>query len=257
MTQDEALMYLVASRDNPYVAAWLAVLDVNKLPVCTPIAPHDWWDSFQAVYLHGLVSDEHFATIDIAKTFFGVKQPSSAELSDATHQLKHLRQLAKPEENRPMSNPKSIAIFEKEERALAKPNGHGALDSPSGLFNPLAPAHRPGEMQIFEDPPAPTLSHRRSPVKAFEETRAVIADRANKGLACVDPAPYVENVDFVMMCCGQPIDIVLDDGDMIDPGAEEHSNVLEEMIFHGSCPTCEAEYHTSMSRPVPRDRLGG
>ena len=247
MNKDAAEKYLVAARDNPFVAAWVAVLDFHKCPSHAEIAGGDWFDAFQEFYLYGLVSEEHMQRIDIDKTFFRNRRPSGVEIQQTLNNLRVINSMS--EEEDPVAN---FNVFDSDKAIV-----HQGRIAPTtvtrqvNVFETSLERGQPvtrGEFEVFQDRPLPSMPEPRK-IEPFQES--MVTPRGGK----IDPAPYVENVNFQILCCGIPLELVEDDSDLIDPGESEGEadHFVLEMVCHATCPACGTAHHHSAAKPTSRD----
>jgi hypothetical protein len=284
MTEDEARLYFVASRDDPFVASWVAVLDQHKLPARATISPYDWWDSFQEFYHYDLISDDNFRHVSPEKSFFGKQTPRNGAIQDALQNVRILRSSAECDdlddagirgvEEVTMSDKKPFPIFDnptaiatKSTTLPSRPESHRQSLSPFAGGATQAPAR----MEVFEKPqlrsrgpgslmspiapgvPAPRVSSFLDPTPSG--ARDMLPCTTNTNLAArPDPRAYPNEAEltFEIRCCGRPLPYEQDDGDVIDPGDKE-SHMILEILFHGQCEHCNKTYHFSVATPMPRD----
>lgn len=274
MHKDQAELYLAATNGDPFVAAWVAVIDANDMPPHTPIAEQDWWESFQELYFHDLIPTYRFGNIDISKTFFGSKRPSPVAVHRACSFLKLMRADSAGEE-KSMSD-KKFAMFEdaSANAVIVRSDGNGLTNGANGGGYPFG-GGSPSGMQMFESQPQPQsfgMFERReshaalstptvsTPFIAFEArpTTAVVPfaeSTINGGVlnraGVVDGRAYVEEADVEIRCCGQFLNMNQDDGDAIEPDDPSEPAMLE-MVLYGECPTCKSTMHVSIAKPIDR-----
>ena len=246
MNKAVALQYLIAARDNPFVAAWISIIDTFKVVADADVTREDWFEAFQCLWNLDLVPEERFRQIDIDRTFFSKRRPSSLEIQDALVNLKLLRAMSTPEESDPV---KHMQIFEKPHALEPVQRSVDVFERTARTANTIGPG---GGMQIFEtqEEVLPALPERRS-VTSFEEVRTNFASSGP------DPKPYVEDFNPRILCCGdKPLHLNQDDGDVIDPGENaDMEPALLEVVFHAECPACHTRYHFSAAKPTSRDNF--
>jgi hypothetical protein len=256
MNRCEAEVILVASRDNPFVAALVAVIDEHKVPANCEIAPQDWWDAYQDFYYLGLVNESEFRAVDVTKTFFGKKRPTTIQIQDALCQLKTLRSMSDPKEEQMPDN--KFALFENEERSLIQPNNAGAVQVGTPFGSSMPRSISPFEEKASIGPvmeqgriEQPRFNPRGGEIQPFAPTM-----RRRTGIACqheVDATPRPDGLEIEFKCCGRLLDFIQDDGECLDPEDSPDGQAAIEFIFHSKCENCQTIFHFSAAKPVPND----
>jgi hypothetical protein len=240
----EAELYVAAARGNPFLAAWVSVLDTFGMPPITEVAPTDWEDAFEDLFHLGFIADEQFNAVDFKKSF-RQRPPPARDVESALAELAVLRQPYQLEDCLMARD-----IFDKPD-ALA-PTTSTRVDLATGGFEPLArrsnfPAEiiAPSARAASLAPLEPT---RRVP-ELGAATRAVGA-AAEEGHWSIDPRTYVEELQVEIYCCGQKCDLVFDDGRdvTVEEGAPEN---MVELLFHAVCPHCRSQKLLQEIRPMP------
>jgi len=57
-----------------------------------------------------------------------------------------------------------------------------------------------------------------------------------------------------IVCCGHPLQVVDEGGDIIPPDEIPHSEdmALFEFMFHSECSNCGTVWHVTAGKPIPR-----
>src|SRR5579862_6688749 len=87
----QAELYVAAARGNPFLAAWVSVLDAHQMPPITEVAPADWEQAFEDLFCLGFVTDGQFNAVDFKKSFRR-KPPPARDVESALAALSELRQ---------------------------------------------------------------------------------------------------------------------------------------------------------------------
>src|SRR5258708_841928 len=90
MNREDACRCLVAARGNPFLAAWVSVLDAHQMPHRTAVAPCDWEAAFEDLFQLGLVAAAEFNAVDF-KREFRKRTPPERDIEAALAQLATLR----------------------------------------------------------------------------------------------------------------------------------------------------------------------
>lgn len=247
MDCEQAELYVAAAQGNPFLAAWVSVLDAFGMPPITEVAPADWEDAFEALFHLGLVTDEQFNSVDFKKSFRR-KPPPARDVESALAALSSLRRSNQLEES-----PMTKDIFEKPTALTLKSSPRSELASGHGGFEPLAPR---------SDFPAELTAARArapSPLAPLEPTRRAIESAPPARMASLEPAPggvdprtYVEDFCLELKCCGQPLELIYDDGrDVTDE--EQAPQYMVEFLLHAVCPHCRGQVALNNIRPMPAD----
>jgi hypothetical protein len=260
MNRGEAELFLVAARDNPFVAAWISVLDEYKAPPNCQIAPQDWWDAYQEFFNLGLILETDFRSIDVTRTFFGKMWPTNLQIQDALCQLRTLRAMHETKETQRSDT--KFSLFENEDRALvqstgantqlgnvigAQVRGISPFEERGGAIGPVldqSPIEAP--MMV---PPRP----RSMEFKPFEPAMKRGVGPACKAEVDVDATPRPDGLELEVRCCGHAIDYIQDDGECLEPEDSPDGQAAMEFIFHGKCEHCGSIVHFSVAKPVPND----
>jgi hypothetical protein len=256
MDRPQARLYLAAAGGDPFLAAWVSVLDRHHMHHRTDVAPYDWEDAFEELFNLELVSDEQFNAIDY-KRVFRRRTPPVNDVEAALSALAALRQPASTKEVR-MSK---FDIFEKPEAALALRNGneHQPLARHESLA-PLAPRFpAPDELVARPVKPAAPLAPLEPTRRTIESTqsdpvglpRQSIEDEDTEFPS--DPRTYVEEFDMKLECCGLKLEIEYDDGQDVSNEFNPSEQRMIEFAWHAVCPHCHGEHHHTIVRPFPAD----
>ncbi len=88
MDRAQAELYVAAARGNPFLAAWVSVVDAHQMPPITEVAPADWEEAFEDLFCLGFVTDGQFNAVDFKKSFRRTPPPArdvEAALAEPTN----------------------------------------------------------------------------------------------------------------------------------------------------------------------------
>lgn len=271
MDQDTALLYMTAARSDPFLAAYVAVLDEHLLGHSVPIHGDEWWASFQQFVNHGLVPDYMYVNLDVDRVFYRRARPKPTAVDGALFHVKRLRAMREDRED-PMAG-NGFKVFE-ENKGLERREDNGRNGNGHGLSHPLS---GPRGFSVFapEDPAPPLVRDRAhdhdlglGANRERWETDARLAreNMRQPGLPCVDPRPmdprpYVEDWNPKFFCCDMttPITFVqesIGDAHEGDPNDESPQNEIE-FVYHGTCPVCNRRHHWTSVAPVSDEHYEG
>ena len=254
--------YLVAAKNNPFVASWIAVLDAYQMPSFAELTPGDWWESFQDFWHEGFVGDATMMSLNVDKEFWK-KTPPRKEIYEAHAALDKMRKEGQMVNFDVFDKPTAIArpqrsvvrstSFDELDR-LAPREEHAALSSvfeekprtmePFRTFEGLAPRSSTPEIVAFDQP---------------RENGRISSPIARREHNALDPRNYT---DFkpTITCCGSVLELHFDDSRDVsgEIGSKEDGELkMIEYVFHTQCPVCDCEGHHSFVKPVPASILAG
>jgi hypothetical protein len=245
--------FLVAAQDDAVLAAWAKVIDDYKIGAHAEVPPNEHWESFQDFFSHGLVSAIHFDSTNVKRVFFSGERPTQGDVQSVLDNI----QLLCPEhiQEEPMNKAKPpIAAFSNES-SITRRESNGLAASPSR--NELRTRRPPSGLAAFQPQPnAMAPAQQPAGLQAFQQAPPA---QQPAGLQCtsVDSGLYVGGVELNghIVCCGQTLQIVEEGGDIIPAEDLPHSEefALLEYMFHSECGNCQTVYHTSATKPIPRE----
>lgn len=244
MTKTEALRLLVASRDDPVVAAWAGIIDEHKLGPGADVSPYEAWGLYQDLYLKGLIPETNF-NIQGAPGSFIRRRPSTGDISGALYNLRVLRAQDTPKEEMKNSNPFS----ESSDNALEKRSKRTSIEL-RGELGPTAPGltaptGRPIHNKSFLQQADTQKEGSRNP---FSNQDRKLPQR---------PLPCTRTADgfpSLSCSCGHPIELeVAGPADATEQELMdqlEHIELLDVVLF-GECKECGWVWHISGGRIPP------
>ncbi len=250
MTRDRAALYLAAARSNPFLAAWVGVLDEHAMHYRTEVAPPDWEAAFEELFNLGFVSEDQFNRVDF-KREFRRKPPPARDIEAALSSLAAMRCEQEIEEN----DMSKFDLFEKGDALTVTQKGN--LAKHDG-FQPIC-RRESAPREIISTPTrnevlAPLEPTRRVLDSATSSSRRALSSGDGKDFPA-DPRSYVEEFNLKLYCCGEPVELVYDDGRDATEEFQGTTRMLIEFIFHAVCPHCNGEHYHSIVRPMPADYM--
>lgn len=269
MNKFEARRYVVSSKGNAFVAAWLSVIDQHKLPICTSVSADDWYESFEKMYMHDVVDDDVFNMCDVKRVFFSGNKPDGQAIDSAFWNLKFLRSqhpgeatdneeyimnrrlnadLPCPDLSEVIERPGSLvpAFERRNDRAL---DVSRTLSTPTELAMPDLPGLTGSviERPELNESSIGTLSGPSPDVRGLSCQRSE-PQKFGK--------PYTEWANFTVTCCDDEITLEdTGDGDWYE-GSENEDHDVVELQLHGTCNRCSAVFHMGASLPLPKGTIG-
>jgi hypothetical protein len=277
MTEARARLYLAAARNDPLVAAWIAILDEHQLPARAEIAPGDWQETFADLFWLDLISPDAFNAVDF-KNRLSQLIPSSRAVDEALQRLFDLRaeneflevlmdKLDPFGPSSPTTDEKSLALRQAEPRqALATraptpplasnaPAPFDLFAAPTRAAAPLASSapsplarRAPPASQLAANPLAATR-------RALEQPAALPCHRVggtDEGLSPPDPRTFIKAYDLRLYCCGQEVELDFENGEQIGT-SDGGDTVLVEFVFYAQCPHCKSDKHIHETRQLPAE----
>lgn len=244
--------FLVAAEDDPVLASWAKVAHDYKVGSHVDVPPDEHWEAYQELFMEGLVSPELFDSVDVKKTFFSGKIPPQGDVYGVLSRIRLLCPDHYQEE--PMNKDKPMmSAFSQNSIATRRDTGNSmARATPR-----RAPSRPPGGLTAFKGQSAIAQGEARpAGLQPFRQPEQPV----RTALECsspVDAGMYVGGMELNghMVCHGKPLQSVEEGGDIISPdemlGNEDYAIV--EYMFHAECQTCDAIYHVTGSKRIPRD----
>lgn len=267
MNLDRARECLVAAKRDPVVAAWICVLDEYDLPPNTPIAPEDFWGTFEQFYCQDLIDDDQYYNDETAeKIRAGRKSIKPVQIHDALGRLTALR----VPKGSAMPKPSDLFAAQDDSQSLARRATeltHQALERGHQV-------HSSGMSLFAENTSAPALFGESAPVSLFDDKRPLSLELGQvmsspSALACtnMEEQPFDVQLDIQITCkcsgISRPITIVREDANGILDSAEfvpaadsGEENDVAEFVFHGRCDLCNTTVCATSIKPVVRGRMG-
>lgn len=258
MRHHDAAHYYEAARDDPFVAAWISVLDQYHLSPSVEVPPNDWWAAFQDFYHQGYYAEDFFRHLDTKKAF--AQQPLPHVIESALMRLHELR--AQEKEAFPMERRIRTTLVDDGDASTA-----------------LAPRR-----EMTAAVASPRLERTIAPRQVLADTRSEMALRApvgttalgsgapppirttlGSGAALERALPQRESLTELrpdwkpgISCCGRPVEVHFDEARDVSSNVEEANGVrgtFAEYIFVATCAICDCEFHISAVKPFRRPPL--
>jgi hypothetical protein len=212
------------------------VLDRHRMPHRTEVAPHDWAEAFEQLFLLGLVCELAFNAVDF-KRLFRCRTPPERDIEAALAALAVLRQPECPKE---ISMSKFNPIDKGNALTLHPAKRADALTKLEG-FRPLSPSPTvPRELiakPVLAAPAFPAQLTRRAPAAmAPESTRLPCQSLGTEHL--LDPWTAIEEFTTELHCCGKELELMLEDVQDVTEQFEDGARPMVELLFYAICPRC-------------------
>lgn len=226
MDQSTAARCLIASQDDPRLAAWVFLINEFKLPPEADVAAGDHWQAYEGLFNHGLVSAAQYDRDGAYGELVGYR-PAPGDVQSA------------------LANLAILSTYELQENAMDKDRALARVSTPQGLSRlddddddlSLGPRRSDvDELDLFEDRPRPRAV--QAPEPRYEMKHEDFR-HLPRGYADSD---IVESMTCLRRGCGAevPLEVVHQDSDASLSGMP--TATIHEYIVKGSCSHCGAEY---------------
>lgn len=256
MNSAAAWRFVVASQDDPVLAAWVSVCHEYQVASAAEISPFDAWDAFEELLNHGIVSPVEYDETNTKKIFFS-GHPDESNIQGVLERLRFLcpehdaMEIEKTMSEDPFFS-KSSALSHRpkasEHKSIA-PRPSASLDDaffPNKEVLPQ-PVHGPaGGLDMFANTatssPEGLPCHSTDPLRG---TPAVVGGQA-----------YIPQVNCGR--CGKPVEMDDDGSRMINddsPGSSTDPQLLLA-LFSGKCHHCKLIHHFTVAEDQDISQLG-
>lgn len=249
MTKSDALRIFIAAQDDPILAAWAAVAHEHKMSPMSDISPYEYWEAFQDLYSHGLISSHQFDGVNVRQVFFSGRRPPESEVQRV---LDNLRTFSDPLFQEPPTMtrqklPSNPFATNGNENSLTTRDSGGELAG--GRMSPSLPARSasPGLNPFSQREVLPQSKDPNAiPLSAFTQ---------NSGLACRDSAARRDlpggrptgDVTVRIYCCETELQMEVADMQAEGPDSIPGGQIsITDRVLHGTCRICHREHHHSV-----------
>jgi hypothetical protein len=252
MQRDKALQVFLAAQYDAVLTAWILVLLEHEVPVTVEVPPWDHWDSYQRLYLYGLVTADEFGAIDIGRVFFSGIRPSQTRIYAVMEKLS-TPEVTATESSMGRAKPPTEAFSN---TALTKPGGRELGESRPPAIG--LSRSQPRELSAIQDQPQnqmpPERPRKAREFRAFTEPEALPCTEP-EGTPKLDARMLSSNeLDLTIIHCGHPMELIDDDGEVFDPEVQiDQDYPVFEYLFHCTCRYCGFHMTSSASMPASRD----